>query len=60
MAVKDLKIGYAYELPLSYNYQLSSGTHEISFSMDFQFLKSKTIHFREKIEIEPTKSLLLS
>ena len=35
-------LGYAYELPFSYNYQLSSGTHEIVLGFDFQFLNSKT------------------
>lgn len=36
-------IGYAYELPLSYNYKLSSGTHEIAFGIDFEFLSRKTL-----------------
>jgi type IX secretion system PorP/SprF family membrane protein len=35
-------LGYAYELPLSYNYQLTSGTHEVVLGFDFQFLKRKT------------------
>ena len=35
-------LGYAYELPLDYNYQLSSGTHEVVLGFDFQFLNSKT------------------
>jgi type IX secretion system PorP/SprF family membrane protein len=35
-------LAYAYELPLSYNYQLSSGTHEVVLGIDFQFLKRKT------------------
>ena len=40
-------LGYAYELPLDYNYQLSSGTHEVVLGFDFQFLKSKTQSPRE-------------
>ena len=35
-------LGYAYELPLSYNYQLTSGTHVVVLGFDFQFLKRKT------------------
>lgn len=40
-------IGYAYELPLAYNYQLTTGTHEVFLGFDFQFLKSKTQSPRE-------------
>jgi len=40
-------LGYAYELPLSYNYQLTSGTHEVVLGFDFQFLNSKTQSPRE-------------
>ena len=36
-------LGYAYELPLSYNYQLSSGTHEIVIAFNFQLIKKKTL-----------------
>lgn len=35
-------LAYAYELPVSYNYQLSSGTHEVVLGIDFQFLNRKT------------------
>jgi type IX secretion system PorP/SprF family membrane protein len=36
-------ISYAYELPLSYNYMLTTGTHEIAFGIDFEFLSRKTL-----------------
>ena len=36
-------ISYAYELPLSYNYKLSTGSHEIAFGIDFEFFSRKTL-----------------
>ena len=36
-------LGYAYELPLSYDYRLTSATHEVVLGIDFDFLKSKTL-----------------
>ena len=34
---------YAYELPLAYNYQINSGTHEVVLGINFEFLKKKTL-----------------
>jgi len=39
----NLLLGYAYELPLAYDYRISSGTHEIVLGFDFQLLKRKTL-----------------
>ncbi|MDX2415747.1 MAG: type IX secretion system membrane protein PorP/SprF [Bacteroidales bacterium] len=36
-------LGYAYELPLAYEYKVSSGTHEVVIGYNFQFLRSKTL-----------------
>ena len=43
LALKDFTLCYAYELPLAYDYHVSTGTHEIALGMNFQFLKSKTM-----------------
>lgn len=40
--VDSFTLGYAYELPLSYDYRLSSGTHEVVLGFDFEFLNRKT------------------
>lgn len=40
-------LGYAYELPVSNNYHLSSGTHEVVLGFDFQFLNRKTLSPRK-------------
>jgi hypothetical protein len=39
----NLVLGYAYELPLAYDYRLSSGTHEVVLGLDFQLIKRKTL-----------------
>ena len=39
----NLLLGYAYELPLAYDYHLSSGTHEIVLGLDFQLFNKKTL-----------------
>jgi len=39
----NLVLGYAYELPLAYDYHLSSGTHEVVLGLDFQLFKMKTL-----------------
>jgi type IX secretion system PorP/SprF family membrane protein len=39
----NLVLGYAYELPLAYDYRLSSGTHEVVLGLDFQLFNKKTL-----------------
>jgi hypothetical protein len=39
----NLVLGYAYELPLAYDYRLSSGTHEVLLGLDFQLFNRKTL-----------------
>ena len=39
----NLVLGYAYELPLAYDYRLSSGTHEVVLGLDFQLFNRKTL-----------------
>jgi type IX secretion system PorP/SprF family membrane protein len=39
----NLLLGYAYELPLAYDYHLSSGTHEVVLGLDFQLFERKTL-----------------
>ncbi len=39
----NLLLGYAYELPLAYDYHLSSGTHEVVLGLDFQLFNRKTL-----------------
>jgi type IX secretion system PorP/SprF family membrane protein len=39
----NLVLGYAYELPLAYDYRLSSGTHEAVLGLDFQLFNKKTL-----------------
>jgi len=39
----NLILGYAYELPLAYDYHLSSGTHEVVLGLDFQLFNRKTL-----------------
>ncbi len=39
---ENFLLAYAYELPLSYDYHLTSGTHEVVIGFDFQFLSKKT------------------
>ncbi len=41
--LENLLLGYAYELPLAYDYHLSSGTHEIVLGLDFQLFNKKTL-----------------
>ncbi|MCP4313066.1 MAG: type IX secretion system membrane protein PorP/SprF [Bacteroidetes bacterium] len=41
-AFENFIFGYAYELPVGYDYHLTSGTHEVVLGFDFEFLKSKT------------------
>jgi len=43
---ENFVLGYAYELPLSYDYQITSWTHEIALRFDFQFLIKKTQSLR--------------
>ena len=40
--IDNFILAYAYELPLAYNYQINSGTHEIVLGLDFQLLNRKT------------------
>ncbi len=40
--VDNFILAYAYELPLAYDYQINSGTHEIVLGFDFQLLNRKT------------------
>jgi len=39
----NLVLGYAYELPLAYDYHLSSGTHEVVLGLDFELFNKKTL-----------------
>jgi type IX secretion system PorP/SprF family membrane protein len=39
----NLVLGYAYELPLAYDYRLSSGTHEVMLGLDFEMFNRKTL-----------------
>jgi len=39
----NLVLGYAYELPLAYDYPLSSGTHEVVLGLDFELFNKKTL-----------------
>lgn len=40
---ENLLLGYGYELPLAYDYRISSGTHEIVIGLDFQVFNRKTL-----------------
>jgi len=39
----NLVLGYAYELPLAYDYHLSSGTHEVVLGLEFELFNRKTL-----------------
>jgi type IX secretion system PorP/SprF family membrane protein len=41
--LENLVLGYAYELPLAYDYRLSSGTHEVVLGLDFELFNKKTL-----------------
>jgi len=41
--LNNLVLGYAYELPLAYDYHLSSGTHEVVLGLDFELFNKKTL-----------------